>query len=231
MGATRCPGKPLIEMAGKPMVQWVFEAAARCSLLSDVLIATPDEEIVSAAGRFGARGVITKSSHPTGTDRIAEVASWVAADAYINIQGDEPLMPAETITTCAKLMVESDAPMASVYDWAEDADLENPMVVKVVTDLKDQALYFSRSLIPFVRGESTGHKKHVGLYGYTREALLDFSKWEPTPLEKSEMLEQLRFLEHGVRIQMAHAKATPLAVDTPEQARQAEELLLQGGII
>ncbi len=225
MGATRCPGKPLIKMSGKPMVQWVFEAAKRCAVFDAVIIATPDQEIVEAAKRFGADAVLTSSSHPTGTDRIAEAARNVRASWYVNIQGDEPLMPVETIERCAALTAEGKSETASVYDWAREDEIANPNVVKVVTDLQDRALYFSRSEIPFARGRREKCKKHIGIYGYSYDVLQRFSQWEPTPLEISESLEQLRFLEHGVGMQMSWAAATPLAVDTPEQAEAAARLL------
>lgn len=214
-------------MAGKPMVQWVYEAASRCAELSAVVVATPDDEIVNSVKGFGGEAVLTSAAHPTGTDRIAEVSRLLDSDAYLNIQGDEPLIQTSTISACAKLM-SSDVQLASVYDLAGEGDADNPMVVKVVTDEDDFALYFSRSPIPFIRGEAVPLKKHIGLYGFTKDALAKFAGWEPTPLEKAESLEQLRFMEHGLRIKMTRAEATPLAVDTPEQAEEAARLLAAG---
>jgi len=228
MASTRCPGKPLRNLAGKPMVQWVFEAAQASNEGGDVVIATPDEEIVQAAKGFGASAVLTRHDHATGTDRIAEVAQLIPADYYINVQGDEPLIKPAAISTCAGPLANG-AEMASVYDWAEPGDADNPNVVKVVTDNRDRALYFSRSPIPHYRNESGERtKKHVGLYAYSREALLSFSKWEPTSLEKTEVLEQLRFMENGIAIHMSFAPGTPVAVDTPEQAELAAQLLAGG---
>ncbi|MEO7453792.1 MAG: 3-deoxy-manno-octulosonate cytidylyltransferase [Fimbriimonadales bacterium] len=226
MDSTRCPGKPLRDLAGKPMVQWVYEAALKATLPKRVLVATPDSEIVAAVKAFGGEAILTSSSHPTGTDRIAEVAEKVDATAYVNVQGDEPLIEPASIDTCAKPVADGDAEMASVYDWAADSEVDDPNVVKVVTDPAGNALYFSRSRIPFVRSQSgLRTKKHVGLYAYTGAALRSFATWEPTPLEKTEVLEQLRFLENGIQIKMGYAAGTPLAVDTPEQADEAARLL------
>ncbi|MGI8923712.1 MAG: 3-deoxy-manno-octulosonate cytidylyltransferase [Fimbriimonadales bacterium] len=226
MASTRCPGKPLVDLAGKPMIQWVFEAVQRASIPADIVIGTPDQIIVDAAQKFGARGVLTRHDHPTGTDRIAEVAEKMPADGYINVQGDEPFILAESIDACAAPVARGEAEMASVYDWADSGDEANPNVVKVVINLRQEALYFSRSSIPFVRGEMNDRpKKHVGLYCYTRRVLADFAGWAPTPLEKAEVLEQLRFMENGIAIHMSYALGTPLAVDTPEQAAEAGRLL------
>lgn len=227
MASARFPGKPLVDLAGKPMLQWVYEATCRSECPSAVVIATPDQEIAEAAGEFGAEAILTHDRHPSGTDRIAEVAQKLGADAYVNVQGDEPLLPPEAVDTCCKLLMEG-AQMASLYNWAEKSEIDSPAVVKVVTDLRDCALYFSRSRIPFER--SQGHtrvKKHVGIYGYTAELLAQFASWEPTPLEQTEMLEQLRFLEHGVEIRMAFGCGSQVAVDTPEQAAMASMILQQ----
>jgi 3-deoxy-manno-octulosonate cytidylyltransferase (CMP-KDO synthetase) len=225
MASTRFPGKPLFELAAKPMLQWVYEAACRSEIPAAVVVATPDQEIADAASAFGAEVILTHDRHPSGTDRIAEVAQTINADAYVNVQGDEPLLPPEAVDACCKLLLEG-AAMASLYNWAEESEFEDPSVVKVVTDLRDRALYFSRSRIPYER--SKGHtrvKKHVGIYGYTKKVLSQFASWDPSPLEKTEMLEQLRFLEHGVEIRMALGSGSKIAVDTPEQAATASRLL------
>jgi 3-deoxy-manno-octulosonate cytidylyltransferase (CMP-KDO synthetase) len=226
MASTRCPGKPLRVLAGKPMVQWVYEAALNAALPKRVLVATPDSEIVSAVKDFGGEAILTSANHTTGTDRIAEVAQKVEAVAYVNVQGDEPLIEPASIDACAKPVADGVAEMASVYDCAADSEVDDPNVVKVVTDPAGNALYFSRSSIPFARSQSGLRiKKHVGLYAYTGAALASFASWEPTPLEKTEVLEQLRFLENGIQIKMSYAPGTPLAVDTPEQADEAARLL------
>ncbi len=226
MASTRCPGKPLRDLAGKPMVQWVFEAVSKAKIPTAIVIATPDQEIIDAARQFGCDGILTGEHHATGTDRIAEAATILKADAYLNVQGDEPLIKPEAIDACARPILEQKAEMASVYDWMKPEDEPNPAVVKVVTDLQDRALYFSRAPIPFRRGiQDMPLKQHVGLYAYTGEVLAKFATWKPTPLEQTEVLEQLRFMENGVTIQMSQSKGTPVAVDTPEQAEQAAKLL------
>ena len=226
MGSTRCPGKPLRDLAGKPMVQWVYEAALKSSIPKRVLVATPDSEIVEAVKGFGGEAILTSASHTTGTDRIAEVATKVDADVYVNVQGDEPLIEPASIDACARPVANREAEMASVYDWANESEVDDPNVVKVVTDPSGNALYFSRSRIPYPRSESGLRiKKHVGLYAYSGEALRQFALWDATPLEKTEVLEQLRFLENGIAIKMSYAPGTPLAVDTPEQADEAARLL------
>lgn len=229
MASTRCPGKPLRDLAGKPMLQWVYEAVCKAEIPTAVVIATPDQEIVDAANRFGCETVLTGDHHTTGTDRIAEAASILGADAYLNVQGDEPLIQPEAIDACARPILQGEAEMASVYDWMKPEDESNPAVVKVVTDLQDRALYFSRAPIPFRRGlQDQPLKQHVGLYAYTGNVLAKFATWKPTPLEQTEVLEQLRFMENGITIQMSLSKGTPVAVDTPEQAEMAARLLAGG---
>jgi 3-deoxy-manno-octulosonate cytidylyltransferase (CMP-KDO synthetase) len=208
------------------MVQWVYEAALLSGVAQDVIIATPDEEIALAAKRFGAEVVLTRDDHPSGTDRLAEVAGALESEVLINVQGDEPLISAMTIQACAQPFSDSAVEMTSVYTQCSDDELDNPAAVKVVTDLNGFALYFSRHAIPFARNSRTEPcKKHVGIYGFRRNVLLKFAQWDQTPLERAESLEQLRFLEHGVRIKMCPGEATPVAVDTPEQAMQVRALL------
>ena len=227
MASTRFPGKPLCDLAGKPMVQWVYEAAQRSEITERIVIATPDDEILEACRFFGAEGMKTRADHPSGTDRIAEVAKALDLDFFVNVQGDEPLIDPETIRACALPLLESsDVQMASVFALARTEELDNPAVVKVVTSLDGDAIYFSRYPIPYPRNERQGAvKKHIGIYAYTREILLQFSSWKPTPLEVAESLEQLRFLENGVRIRMAEGRESAIAVDTPEQADEARRLL------
>lgn len=231
MGATRFPGKPLVDLLGKPMVQWVYEAAAASGVADRVLVATPDDEIVEACRKFGGEGVLTSHSHPTGTDRIAEVAQQIGADVYVNVQGDEPLIKAESIRACAQpLLSDESKHLASVYCECTPGEYDNPATVKVVTDLEGYALYFSRHPIPFERNARVRPvKKHIGLYAYRREPLLAFPTWGMSPLETAESLEQLRFMEHGYRMFMTEAAGTELAVDTPEQADHVRELLANRG--
>ena len=225
MASTRYPGKPLADLAGKPMVQWVYEAALRAGVSDDVRIATPDVEIQEAALAFGARVEMTSLDHPSGTDRLAEIAERSDFDYCVNVQGDEPLIDPATIRAVAAPMAEG-IPMASVFSDCLDEDLDNPAVVKVVTDLTGNALYFSRYAIPFPRNPRVAPvKRHIGIYAYRRDVLLQYRTWQQTPLEQAEGLEQLRFLENGVSIRMVQGEGSPVAVDTPEQAEEARRLL------
>jgi|DewCreStandDraft_4_1066084.scaffolds.fasta_scaffold157294_2 3-deoxy-manno-octulosonate cytidylyltransferase (CMP-KDO synthetase) len=226
MGSTRFPGKPLCDLLGKPMVRWVYEAALAAEV-GRVVVATPDSEIVAACAEFGAEAILTRHDHPTGTDRIAEVAESIEADVYVNVQGDEPLVPPASISTCARLLLaRPEVQMGSVYCRCDPSEYDQPAVVKVVTDAEGYALYFSRYPIPYPRNERIlPVKKHLGLYAYRRSALSAFSRWAPTPLESTESLEQLRFMEHGIRILLTEAQGAEIAVDTPEQAEQVRRIL------
>lgn len=227
MGSTRFPGKPLADLCGKPMVQWVWEAASASGVGDRVIVATPDREIVEACKTFGAEAALTSHDHVTGTDRIAEVANSIAADVYVNVQGDEPLMQATSIRACAKpLLEDASIDMGSVYCECPEQEFDNPATVKVVTDEAGFALYFSRYPVPFARNpRAIPVKKHIGLYAYRRAPLSAFSGWPMGKLEAAESLEQLRFMEHGVRIFMAPGEGTELAVDTPEQADEVRAIL------
>lgn len=227
MASTRFPGKPLVDLGGKPMVQWVWEKATASGVGEGVVVATPDQEIIDAVRGFGGEAVLTRSDHPSGTDRIAEVAQQLAADIYVNVQGDEPMVEPENIRLCAQpLLDDASVQMGSVMAVCPDHEADNPAVVKVVTDLEGYALYFSRHAVPFPRNaRQTALYKHVGLYAYRREAVQAFATWSPTPLELTESLEQLRFLEHGVKIKMSLGTAAASGVDTPEQAEDIRRTL------
>lgn len=228
MASTRFPGKPLVDLGGKPMLQWVCEACAAAGLEAKIVVATPDQEIADAAVGFGCDAVLTSRDHPSGTDRIAEVAESIVASAYVNVQGDEPLIAPDNIRRCAAMMDDEDVEMASLYVPAGPDEASNPAVVKVVTDQRGWALYFSRSLIPYPRNApGCVPKKHLGIYAYRRDVLLRFRTWTMTPLEATESLEQLRFLENGVRIRMAEGLPTATAVDTPDQADEVRAILLR----
>lgn len=227
MASTRFPGKPLCDLGGKPMVQWVFEAAQRADICKDIIIATPDQEIYDVAKSFGAQVMITRADHPSGTDRLAEVASTIEADIWVNVQGDEPLIPESTIRSVATpLIQDASIQMGSCFAWAQQDEEDNPAVVKVVTDQQGFALYFSRYAIPYPRNERrVALKKHVGIYAFRDEALKAFAGWSPTPLEQTESLEQLRFIENGIRIKMSEGAGSVIAVDTPEQAEEVRARL------
>lgn len=229
-GSTRFPGKPLHLIAGKPLVQHVWERCQDCRAVDTVIIATDDERIVEAASTFGAKAVLTKPTHPSGTDRIAEAAlAFPDHDIIINVQGDEPLISPRLIDDLAKALTQ-DAEISMItaasviHDPAQVADAN---VVKVVTDAYGDALYFSRSTLPFVRNAqpSTLHKRHLGIYGFRRDFLFQFVAWPPSMLELTESLEQLRAMENGVRIRVVMTEDLSPGVDTFEQARAVESLL------
>lgn len=230
MASTRFPGKPLCDLLGKPMVAWVYARAREADVTDDVLVATPDVEIAGACHDLGIPVVRTRLDHPSGTDRIAEVAESHPADVFVNLQGDEPLVRPATIRACVTPFLGAETvEMASVYAPAADDELDNPAVVKVVTDRDGYALYFSRWCVPYPRSERVEPvKKHIGLYACSRNVLLRFAAWPPTPLERAEGLEQLRFLENGVRIKMEPGEGSEMAIDTPEQAEVVRRILAEG---
>ena len=228
MGSTRFPGKPLVDLCGKPMIQWVYERSVASGVSDQVLVATPDHEIAEACAGFGAPVVLTRADHPTGTDRIAEVAEQVDVDVYINVQGDEPLIDIETIKAVFEPFSNPSVRMASVFSKCPEGEVETPSVVKVVTDLAGNALYFSRHAIPYPRSPRTAPvKKHIGIYAYRRDVLLEYPSWSQTPLELSESLEQLRFLENGVGIRMVEGQGSIVSVDTPDQADEVRKYLAE----
>lgn len=229
-GSTRFPGKALADLGGKPLVQWVCEAARRCATLERVLVATDDDRIVAAVRAFGGEAVMTRPDHPSGTDRLAEVARSLDADIVVNIQGDEPFLAPETIDAVVQPLL--DDPTLSMSTACvlteDDAEAADPNVVKVVVAENGDALYFSRSVVPYLRDPDKGpvtRRLHLGLYAYRREFLLEFAGWPPTPLEKAESLEQLRALEHGARIRVVTVAERALGVDTPADLDRARALL------
>lgn len=225
MGASRFPGKPLADLNGKPMIQWVYERAVAAGVASRVVVATPDEAIAEAVRGFGGEALLTSPDHPTGTDRIAEAAERIGAELFVNVQGDEPLIEPETIQACAEALRSGEEQVASVFDDLDEEAADDPNVVKVVLDRKGRALYFSRSPIPYPRSGSRQLCKHIGIYGYTLAALRAFAGLPPGELEQTESLEQLRFLENGWAIRMAKGRGTPLAVDTPEQLEHVKRIM------
>jgi 3-deoxy-manno-octulosonate cytidylyltransferase (CMP-KDO synthetase) len=227
--STRFPGKPLAVLGGKPLVRHVWERACRAREVDRVIVATDDMRIAEAAFDFGAEVALTSPRHPTGTDRLAEVAARLpTARIIINIQGDEPDIAPATIDRLARtLLGDPRLGMVTAANPLGPADLANPNVVKVVTDLAGRALYFSRSPIPHDRDGAGGIKylRHQGIYGYRRRMLLDFVKWKPTPLERAEKLEQLRALEHGVGIGVIEVKSASVGVDVPSDLVRARRAL------
>jgi 3-deoxy-manno-octulosonate cytidylyltransferase (CMP-KDO synthetase) len=227
--STRFPGKPLAPIAGKPMVQHVWERARQARTLTDLVVATEDERIVRAVEEFGGRAVLTSADHVTGTDRLAEVARGHHAPIVVNVQGDEPLLLPEDVDTLVRgLAADAAASMATLAEPLDDERAaEDPNVVKVVCDASGRALYFSRSRIPYPRVASPGARwlRHVGVYAYRRDFLLEFASWAPTPLETTEALEQLRVLEHGRTLRVFPARGRYRSVDTPADVQAVENAL------
>lgn len=226
--STRLPGKPLADIVGKPMIQHVYERSAQATIPQQVVVATDDEKVFQAVQQFGGKVVMTSSEHQTGTDRLAEVASkYAEVDVIINVQGDEPLIDPKVIDELAQEFLNDTAlQMASVMSIMDTEDYQNPNAVKVVTDLNNNALYFSRSLLPYPRVEGKANVyKHIGIYAYKKDFLLKFAKLEPTPLEQSESLEQLRALENGYKIKMIKTKSKFIGVDSIEDLQTVNELL------
>ncbi len=216
--SSRFPGKPLALIAGKPMIQHVWERSRQSGCLSRILIATDDPRIADAARSFGAEIALTRDDHPSGTDRVAEAAAATDADVIVNIQGDEPLIdPAAIDTAIHTLLDDSACQMATLKKRILTAEeINNPNVVKVVTAHDGRALYFSRSPIPFNRGGDAVYWKHIGLYVYRRSLLLGYSSLPPGALEEAEKLEQLRALENGIPIRVAETSYETIGVDTPQ---------------
>jgi len=233
--SSRLPGKPLSLIAGKPMIQHVYERCAESPLLQSICVATDDQRILDAVAAFGGRAMMTRADHPSGTDRVAEVAAALGADIVVNIQGDQPFMHPDMIDEAVRpLLDDPGAEIATLmFRIVRDEDLGNPAVVKVVADLAGNALYFSRSLIPYPRNKSDhGVFEHVGVYAYRKDTLMRLTQLPPTPLELTESLEQLRWLQHGLRIRITESVIPDrdhhgFSVDTPEDLARAEQMCLE----
>ena len=234
--STRFPGKPLADLCGKPMIQWVYERSSSCDLVDRVIVATDDDRIAEAVRTFGGDVAMTRADHATGTDRLAEVAEHLVDDLIVNVQGDEPLIdPAMIEAAIAPMLADKSIPMGTLKTPLTCLEeYNNPNVVKVVTDLNGFALYFSRAAIPFPRdfASDLDHRwpelataKHVGLYAYRRDFLLQYPKLPATPLESQECLEQLRALEHGYRIKVAATDLVGQGVDTPEDLERVKAMM------
>jgi 3-deoxy-manno-octulosonate cytidylyltransferase (CMP-KDO synthetase) len=232
--SSRFPGKPLALIAGKPLVQHVVERCQQAASLQEVIVATDDTRIWEVVQGF-CRAEMTHPDHPSGTDRIAEVAQNLRCDGVINIQGDEPLIDPKVIDAVAGALAGAEMSTAATRLVEED-EWESPNVVKVVVNGAGRALYFSRRAIPYVRNAATGEEqlaafpflKHIGIYGYRRQTLLRLVKFPVSPLEKAEKLEQLRALEHGIEIAVVRVEYESVGVDTPADAKRVEQLLKRG---
>lgn len=239
-GSTRLPGKPLLLLCGKPLIQWVYERAKQSAFATHVRVATDDERILSVVHAFGGEAVMTRADHPSGTDRIAEAVCDLDADVVINVQGDEPLIEPKLIDSLL-------GAFSSPGDWdmataaspiRAESDLRNHAIVKVVWGANHRALYFSREPIPHVRDardavaalDANLHWRHIGVYGYRRAFLEKLVKTPPSPLEEAEKLEQLRALHIGARMKVLETEHTGLGVDTPDDIPRAESALRAAGL-
>lgn len=231
LGSTRLARKVLREIAGKPMVQRVYEAARRCPLLRDVIIATDADEVMRLAQNNGWSAQMTSSAHRSGTDRVHEVAQRIPADVYVNIQGDLPLLRPEQIEALLKPLQRAEVMVSTVKTPCKPEEIGNPNAVKVVTDKNGRALYFSRSTIPYDRDRSGNiqYFKHLGLYAYRKAALERFCSLPESKLEAAERLEQLRLLENGIDIYVEETPFGSVEVDTEEDLKKVEAILQGGG--
>jgi 3-deoxy-manno-octulosonate cytidylyltransferase (CMP-KDO synthetase) len=225
--SSRLPGKPLAEIAGKTMIEHVYRRALEAKSLSAVYVATDDARIQEAVLQFGGNAVMTREDHRSGTDRIAEAVAEMDVDVVVNVQGDEPLLdPAEIDAVVAPFGERPDLMMSTAATpIADPRDVMDPSVVKVVLDVRGDALYFSRLPIPFYRSGDRGHLKHIGLYAYRKAFLPIYAGLAPTPLEQSEQLEQLRVLENGYRIHVVLTDKDAISVDTPEDLERVRALM------
>lgn len=246
--SSRFPGKPLVDILGKPMIRWVWEAASKSSVLDKVIVATDDERIFNSCKSFGADVMMTGASHQSGSDRAAEVAEKTDADIYVNIQGDEPLLSPENIDTAVEpFLSDKSLEMGTLKRHITDpSELFDINVVKVITDKDDFALYFSRLPIPFERADGIkspdylptvkanlslldGRYAQIGLYVFRRDLLFKFTSLEPSFLEKAERLEQLRALENGHRIKVMQVEKVSPGVDSPDDLDKIIKIIKQGG--
>src|SRR5580700_9878505 len=229
--STRLPGKPLVPLAGKPMVQHVYERTKLASTVNRVIVATDDQRIIDAVRAFGGEARMTRADHRTGTERIAEVAAHETGDVFVNVQGDEPLIDPAAIDTAVQALLEGEpAQIATVATPIRvTTDIMDPNIVKTVLDFDENALYFSRAPIPWVR--DTQHKvhvkywKHLGLYVFQRDALLEYPTLPQGELERIEQLEQLRWLENGWKIRVAEVEHDAVSVDVAEDVVRVEKLM------
>ena len=230
-GSTRLPGKPLVLLAGKPMIQHVYERAKLAEQADRVIVATDDERIVKAVESFGGTARMTRPDHRTGTERVAEVAAHEKGDIFVNVQGDEPLLDPVAVDTAVNALLEEPAAVISTVATPikTPADIMDPNIVKTVLDFDNNSLYFSRAPIPWVRDTASKiqvrHLKHLGLYVFQREALLEYPTLPQGELERIEQLEQLRWLENGWKIRVAEVEHDAVSVDVPEDVARVEKLL------
>lgn len=232
-GSSRFPGKPLALIAGKPMIQWVYENVSKAAFLDAVYVATDDQRIFDCVENFGGKALMTASTHTCGTDRLAECADILKLedeDIVLNIQGDEPLINPQMVADLYSTFDDASVYMGTLKKLIDEAEeLQNPNVVKVITDVNEYAIYFSRYCLPYERDEKkTAHFKHIGAYGYKTWFLKKYSKMPKTSLEIAESLEQLRVIENGLKIKVKETRYQTIGVDTPEQIELVENELTKG---
>jgi 3-deoxy-manno-octulosonate cytidylyltransferase (CMP-KDO synthetase) len=226
LASTRLPRKMLREIAGKTLIARTYEGVRSCNLLEDVIIATDSEEIMALSRQHGWHARMTSAAHRSGTERVHEIANSVTADVYVNVQGDEAMVRAEQIATLLEIMRDPMVQVGTLKTPAAPEDIHNPNAVKVVTDNAGRALYFSRATIPHDRdGTDPRCFKHLGFYAYRKAALDRFCSLPESSLERSERLEQLRFLENGIPIHVAETEFDTVGVDTEEDLRRVEKIL------
>ncbi|HEX5431157.1 MAG TPA: 3-deoxy-manno-octulosonate cytidylyltransferase, partial [Bryobacteraceae bacterium] len=219
--------KVLRAIAGRPMVEWVWRAAAASGLMDPVVVATDSDEVAATCGARGIQVVMTSPECPSGSDRVREAAQQIQADIYVNIQGDEPTLTPQFFKPLIQLFERPEVEVSTLAVRCPPEEFKNPHAVKVVTALDGRALYFSRATIPFDRDGTgfIGYRKHLGIYAYRKTALERFAALEPSPLERLERLEQLRLLENGISVYVAEAPGDTVGVDTEEDLKRAEAVL------
>ena len=229
--SSRFPGKPLADIGGRPLIEWVYRRASEVRGVARVVVATDHDGIADAVRGFGGEVVMTSAKHSTGTDRVAEAARDMAHEIVINLQGDEPVFPpalVEDMINVLETSAETDV-VTACHPIGNEEELQNPNIVKVVMDESGRALYFSRAAMPYRFGARGGEDglgfRHIGIYGFRRAALLDFAAAEPTPLERTEGLEQLRALENGMTITVVKTDYSTVGVDVPDDIKHVEKAL------
>ncbi|SDH60467.1 3-deoxy-manno-octulosonate cytidylyltransferase (CMP-KDO synthetase) [Halanaerobium congolense] len=226
--STRLPGKPLKDICGKTMLQRVYEQVKKVSLIDEVIVATDDKRIFDEVKKFNSNVIMTSKDHKTGTDRLAEVAAKIDTDIIVNVQGDEPLIKPSVIKFAIKpLLTDNSLKMSTLKHLISDEEeINNPNIVKVITDKSNNAIYFSRSRIPYARNnQKFNYYKHIGLYVYRSDFLLKFAKMKPTPFEIQESLEQLRVIENGYKIKVIETEYDSIGVDTEEDLNKVRNIL------
>ena len=233
LGATRFPRKLLAVLNGKTVIRRTYESAMATGLFDEVLVVTDSDEILEEIISNGGKAVKSKGEYESGTDRIAEAAVAMDADVFVNVQGDEPFVQAEPLRQVLSLFHDETVQVASlVQELKEQAFIDDPNYVKVALDLKQNAIFFSRSVIPYPRSKDTPitYYEHIGVYAFRKQALMDFTGWQPTPLELAEKVECLRYLEHGMPMRMVVTQYMGIEIDTPEDLTRAESFMNARGI-